>query len=103
VSIGNIGGPFFYKTSQAPTYNLGIWSMIVSHLLEVVVVLVLRFLLRRDNLRRDKIQGINQGQATERELEMHEKDLDATAFGDLTDRENLNFSMSVVLGRRRAM
>jgi hypothetical protein len=36
--VGNIAGPFFYKSSQAPDYSLGIWSMIVSHLLEVVVV-----------------------------------------------------------------
>jgi len=26
---GNIAGPFFYKTDQSPTYELGIWSMIV--------------------------------------------------------------------------
>ena len=26
---GNIAGPFFYKTDQAPSYPLGIWSMIV--------------------------------------------------------------------------
>lgn len=30
---GNIAGPFFYKTSQAPTYMLGIWSMIVRYVL----------------------------------------------------------------------
>jgi hypothetical protein len=28
---GNIAGPFFYKTAQAPTYMLGIWSMIVRY------------------------------------------------------------------------
>jgi hypothetical protein len=35
--------------------------------------------MKRENARRDRIQG------------NEERDLDATAFGDLTDRENLNF------------
>ncbi|KAK1449221.1 hypothetical protein CMEL01_08536 [Colletotrichum melonis] len=78
--VGNIAGPFFYKSDQAPKYELGIWSMIVAHLLEVVVVITLRFLLKWENDRRDRMQG-----------EVAEVDLDATAFGDLTDCENLNF------------
>ncbi|KAL2882797.1 hypothetical protein SGCOL_002009 [Colletotrichum sp. CLE4] len=78
--VGNIAGPFFYKSDQAPKYELGIWSMIVAHLLEVVVVIALRSLLKWENDRRDRMQG-----------EVAEVDLDATAFGDLTDRENLNF------------
>ncbi|KAN0096689.1 putative MFS allantoate transporter [Hyaloscypha variabilis] len=89
--VGNIAGPFFYKTDQSPTYSLGIWSMIFAHLLEVVIVFVLRFLLQRDNAKRDVLQGIDRGRADREILEEHEKDLDASAFGDLTDRENLNF------------
>ncbi|KAJ9610560.1 hypothetical protein H2200_005337 [Cladophialophora chaetospira] len=76
---GNIAGPFFYKTDQAPGYKLGIWSMIVSHLIEVVVIITFWILMKRENARRDKIQGTEY------------RDLDATAFGDLTDRENMNF------------
>ncbi|KAI9035728.1 MFS general substrate transporter [Aspergillus affinis] len=87
--VGNIAGPFFYKSEQSPTYILGIWSMIVSHLLEIVVVFVLRFLLARENKERDKLQGIDGVNVLEREL--HEQDVDASAFGDLTDKENLNF------------
>ncbi|KAI8307940.1 putative transporter [Colletotrichum sp. SAR11_240] len=78
--VGNIAGPFFYKSDQAPKYELGIWSMIVAHLLEVVIVITLRFLLKWENERRDRAQG-----------EVAEVDLDATAFGDLTDQENMNF------------
>ncbi|KAI4151856.1 MAG: hypothetical protein LQ340_003254 [Diploschistes diacapsis] len=84
---GNIAGPFFYKAEQAPTYPLGIWSMIVSHLVEICVILLLRFLLKRENGRRDQLQGVGKW-AREGESEV---DLDATAFGDLTDKENLNF------------
>lgn len=81
---GNIAGPFFYKTSQSPRYELGIWSMIVSHLIEVVVILTLRVVLARENRRRDLIQSEMPGG-------LEGRDLDATAFSDMTDRENLNF------------
>jgi len=81
---GNIAGPFFYLSSQAPRYELGIWSMIVSHLIEVALILTLRFILSRENKRRDALQSAMEGG-------LEGRDLDATAFGDLTDRENLNF------------
>lgn len=81
---GNIAGPFFYLASQAPRYQLGIWSMIVSHLIEAVLILILRFLLARENKRRDKIQSAMEGG-------LEGRDLDATAFSDMTDKENLNF------------
>ncbi|THW95553.1 MFS general substrate transporter [Aureobasidium pullulans] len=81
---GNIAGPFFYKTSQSPRYQLGIWSMIVSHLAEVCIILLLRMLLSRENNRRDKIQSALPGG-------LEGRDLNATAFADLTDRENENF------------
>ena len=58
--------------------------MIVSHLIEVTIVLLLRFLLSRENKRRDRIQGQEVGG-------LEGRDLDATAFSDMTDRENLNF------------
>jgi len=87
---GNIAGPFFYKESQTPRYQLGIWSMIVSHLLEVVVILLLRFLLARENKRRDRVQGISSEESLEAKV-AREEERDRTAFSDLTDRENLNF------------
>ena len=81
---GNIAGPFFYKMSQSPGYALGIWSMIVSHLLEVVIISTFWFLMVKENRRRDKIQTAMEGG-------LEGRDLNATAYGDLTDRENLNF------------
>ncbi|KAI5799885.1 MFS allantoate transporter [Geopyxis carbonaria] len=77
--IGNIAGPFFFKKSQSPTFSLGIAAMIFCHCAELITVLVLRNLLAWENRKRDKLQeGI-------------ERDLDSTAFADMTDRENLNF------------
>lgn len=88
---GNIAGPFFYLADQAPTYELGIWSMIVSHLLEAVVVCIFWFMLRRENKRRDKLQG-HEGLTADELLERKKtQGYDRTAFEDLTDRENLNF------------
>ncbi|KAG4437112.1 hypothetical protein IFR05_007410 [Cadophora sp. M221] len=87
---GNIAGPFFYKGSQSPRYQLGIWSMIVSHLLEVVVILVLRLLLSRENKKRDRMQGVGEGESVEARAE-RAREADRTAFSDMTDRENLNF------------
>ncbi|KAK5094942.1 hypothetical protein LTS08_008338 [Lithohypha guttulata] len=88
---GNIAGPFFYLSSQAPRYELGIWSMIVSHLLEVVVICLLWFMLKKENTRRDKLQG-HEGLTAEQILEKRRTEgYDRTAFEDLTDRENLNF------------
>ncbi|CAG8299019.1 unnamed protein product [Penicillium nalgiovense] len=81
---GNIAGPFFYKTDQSPTYELGIWSMIVSHLIEAILIIILGLLLRWENQKRDRIQSQMEGG-------LEGRDLDATAFLDLTDRENLKY------------
>jgi hypothetical protein len=87
---GSIAGTFFYKESQSPRYELGIWSMIVSRLLEVVVTLTLRVLLGRENKRRDKLQGVGESEGEDAKLD-REKERANTAFSDITDRENLNF------------
>ncbi|KAI1504731.1 putative MFS allantoate transporter [Biscogniauxia marginata] len=81
---GNIIGPFFYLTEQAPYYELGIWSMIVSHLIEVCIIILFWVLLSSENRQRDRKQAAMEGG-------LEGRDLDSTAFADLTDRENLNF------------
>ena len=58
--------------------------MIVSHLIEVVVIITLRTLLNRENKKRDKIQSQMPGG-------LEGRDLAASAFSDMTDRENMNF------------
>lgn len=109
---GNIAGPFFYKTDQShvsfpatassmlsrkktiltgkhrPSYPLGIWSMIVSHLIEAVLISTLGLLLRWENKKRDRIQSQMEGGPEGR-------DLDSTAFLDLTDRENLKYVVAI--------
>ena len=58
--------------------------MIVSHLIEVLLIITFWIILRRENKRRDKIQSAMEGG-------LEGRDLDTTAFADMTDKENLNF------------
>jgi hypothetical protein len=75
--IGNIISPFFYLTSQAPKYQLGIGSLLVANCLEFLIFLILRFTFIHENKKKEKA-------AAERGV-THE---DVTAFSDLTDKEN---------------
>lgn len=72
-----------------PTYELGIWSMIVSHLIEAVLITTLGLLLRWENKKRDRIQSQMEGG-------LEGRDLDSTAFLDLTDRENLKYVLFLI-------
>lgn len=58
--------------------------MIVSHLIEAVLISILGLMLRWENQKRDRIQSQMEGG-------LEGRDLDATAFLDLTDRENLKY------------
>lgn len=51
--------------------------MIICNIAEVLIILALGVLLARENQRRDKLQ------------EGVERDLDSTAFSDLTDNQNV--------------
>ena len=87
---GNIAGPFFYKANQDPYFPLGMWSMIVSHLIEAILIILFWFLMSRENKRRDRLQGVGKhAAANPTGMADRERELEATAFGDLTDRENL--------------
>ena len=68
----------------SPTYPLGIWSMIVAHLIEACLIVLLGFLLWNENKRRDRIQSQEAGG-------LEGRNLDATAFADMTDRENIKY------------
>lgn len=58
--------------------------MIVTLFLECISVAVLGILMKWENTRRDKLQ-------LTQEDGFEARDLDATAFADLTDRENLKY------------
>ncbi|KAJ7111904.1 major facilitator superfamily domain-containing protein [Mycena epipterygia] len=83
--IGNISSPFFYHANQAPTYHLGIVSMLVSNVLELGVFVLLRVVLARENAKRDREQNLKEGAA----LDLPH--INETTFADLTDKQNVNF------------
>jgi MFS family permease len=81
VAIGNIVGPFLFKSSEAPTYYTGVVGCLVSRALEIVVILILRVIFVAANRRRDQAvaEGRVQYDATELLLE------------DITDWKNPAF------------
>lgn len=84
--IGNIVSPFFYKTEQAPSYPLGIGSLLVANCIEFCLFFVLRYAFRWENQRKEKQR--EELRAAGSDLA---SDLNATGFTDLTDKENPNF------------
>ncbi|GAB7325541.1 hypothetical protein MBLNU13_g09544t1 [Cladosporium sp. NU13] len=84
--VGNIASPFFYRTEQAPTYQLGIGSILVANCIELALFFVLRYSFKWENKRKEQQRAAlrNAGDGTADEL-------NATAFNDLTDKENPNF------------
>lgn len=82
--LGNIVSPFFYKTEQAPSYTLGIGSLLAANFIELILFFVIRYSFMWENKRKEKIR------------EQMRQDgslatLNQTAFTDLTDKENPNF------------
>ncbi|KAG9008333.1 hypothetical protein FRB94_013379 [Tulasnella sp. JGI-2019a] len=88
--VGNIAGPFFYKTSQAPTYRLGIGSMLVANCLEVLIIIALRLIFIHGNKQKEKAAAELLAQAANGNSKALPEE-NATAFSDLTDKENVNF------------
>jgi hypothetical protein len=86
VCVGNIAGPFFYKTDQAPTYRLGLGSVLVSNCIELLLFFFIRYMFMWENRRKEKEREIMREQGTDDTFT-----LNATAFNDLTDRQNPNF------------
>ncbi|KAM0715236.1 hypothetical protein Q7P37_008734 [Cladosporium fusiforme] len=87
--IGNIVSPFFYLAEQAPRYQLGIGSILVANCVELALFFVLRYAFKWENRRkeqkREQLRADGNGVADE---------LNATAFRDMTDKENPNFDRS---------
>ncbi|WYZ45719.1 hypothetical protein EsH8_VIII_001035 [Colletotrichum jinshuiense] len=84
--IGNIASPFFYKTSQAPSYHLGIGSLLVANCLELALFFIFRYAFIWENKRKEKLREELRASGN-----YVADELNATAFTDLTDKENPNF------------
>lgn len=84
--VGNIASPFFYRTEQAPTYQLGIGSILVANCIELGIFFVLRYAFKWENKRKEQLRAAMRAEENDVAGE-----LNATAFQDLTDKENPNF------------
>ncbi|KAI0113108.1 MFS general substrate transporter [Daldinia grandis] len=86
--VGNIAGPFFYKTEQAPSYHLGIGSLLVANVAEFALFFVFRYAFKWENGRKEEVRAAlrETGVITD-----NVEGLNATAFQNLTDKENPNF------------
>lgn len=79
--IGNLIGPQLFQAKDAPDYVPAKIVLLVFLSLACVLSICLRFVVRRENKRRDRL---TEGYTEE------EKNKDVLLL-DLTDRENLNF------------
>lgn len=84
--IGNIAGPFFYKTDQAPSYSLGIGSLLVANCIELALFFVFRYAFIWENRKKERLR-----EEMRERGELLTEELNATAFKDITDTENPNF------------
>lgn len=83
--IGNIASPFFYKTNQAPSYRLGIGSLLTANCIEVLLFVVLRYAFIMENKYKQRLREDLNGSGSDTTA------LNSTAFRDMTDKQNPNF------------
>ncbi|KAL3420353.1 allantoate permease [Phlyctema vagabunda] len=83
-AAGNIAGPFFFRTEDAPKYVLAITIILVCFCVALLCAVALRFYMVRENARRDRVYGVAESLEEKRDgmrLGMHDK----------TDLENPDF------------
>jgi hypothetical protein len=80
--VGNIIGPFAFKSSEAPRYPSGIVAIMVAYCVEIAILLVFAQYLRWRNTVKAR-EMIDKGYENTSEQERA-----VMAFRDLTDMEN---------------
>ena len=83
-AAGNIAGPFFFRSEDAPGYVLAIAAILVCFCLALLSAVALRFYMVRENKKRDRVYGV---------VDTSEAMIDGmrTGMHDKTDRENTDF------------
>ncbi|KFY45574.1 hypothetical protein V495_02905 [Pseudogymnoascus sp. VKM F-4514 (FW-929)] len=84
--IGNIVSPFFYRSEQAPSYPMGIGSLLAANIIQVILFFVFRFAFIRENRLKERKRAELRARG-----EMENNTLNDTAFTDMTDKQNPNF------------
>ncbi|KAI6086149.1 MFS general substrate transporter [Hypoxylon rubiginosum] len=85
--VGQIAGPQFFKSKEAPAYHNGIVAMLCGFILNLVLNQVLRFIYARENKRRDQtLEG-----KSEYEIAEMKRESELQGFEDVTDKNNVMF------------
>ncbi|KXJ92112.1 major facilitator superfamily domain-containing protein [Microdochium bolleyi] len=85
--IGQIAGPQFFKSAEAPAYHGGIVAMLCGFILNLVLNQILRFLYVLENRKLDRsLEG-----KTEQEIAELHRISEQQGFEDVTDRDNVLF------------
>ncbi|KAI0852934.1 MFS general substrate transporter [Daldinia vernicosa] len=85
--IGQIAGPQFFVSKEAPAYRGGIVAMLCGFILNLVLNQVLRLLYVLENKKRNKmLEG-----KSEDELDAMEKESNLQGFEDVSDKNNAMF------------
>jgi hypothetical protein len=82
-AAGNAIGPQVFLSHDGPRYFIAFATHLGCYSLLVIVILALRWHLRRENRRRDEMAAAGIAEAS--------VDATARAWEDLTDKENLSF------------
>lgn len=86
--VGNIVGPFAFKSNEAPTYSSGIIAIMVAYCVEIAVLVLFALYLAIQNKRKaTRAAEIESQGVTEQERAL-------AGFKDLTDMENPFFKYS---------
>ncbi|RDW90915.1 hypothetical protein BP5796_02080 [Coleophoma crateriformis] len=85
--IGNIASPFFYRTEQAPNYPLGIGSLLVANFIELALFFIFRYAFLWENKQKERKRAALRASGETDDY----SNLNATAFTNMTDKENPNF------------
>lgn len=86
--VGQIAGPQFFKSSQAPSYHSGIVAMLCGFVLNLVLNQVLRLIYVVKNRNRDKLL---EGKTAEDLTEMS-RESEVQGFEDVTDMNNVSLT-----------
>ncbi|SPN99720.1 related to permease of the major facilitator superfamily [Cephalotrichum gorgonifer] len=86
-TVGQIAGPQFFKSTEAPEYHSGIVAMLCGFCINLVLNQVLRFLYVQENKRRDaELEG-----KSDQELEELKRESEVQGFEGVTDKNNKMF------------
>lgn len=83
--VGQIAGPQFFQSTQAPSYHSGIVAMLCGFVLNLVLNEILRLIYVLENKRLDKMLVGK----TKEEIARMQKESEVRGFEDVTDKENV--------------